>query len=188
MKKFLTAIMVVSFLFFVACDTPRKPTPTISVAEALKNFASCYNRQASFAGYITQDTTFTEGVVVFKKDATFPFHSVLIVVPRPFPRITSIVELHENEVLPIEVLKADVEIGAIINVRGSLEKAEKDGREIYYVKATALGSKLEIVGRENIDDPDFEKLVEIIIQKSKDDNDFLLFYYFFFMGRPKPFK
>lgn len=168
MKKSLTVAVALVFVFSITtCEGLRESTPQISVAEVLKNPVS----------YLGKTAIFRDGTVVFKKQKERT--SVVVVVSHPSPKIKSVDDLHESEVLPIKVAAADyknVNIGSVIAVEGRIERAKKKGKVIYYIGA----KNVTITGHEDINDPDFEKLVEVINQKAKDDAFELYMYFLIF--------
>lgn len=173
MKRLAAFVIALVFLFLVnACGMQEKTTQAvikeISVVDVLKNPSS----------YLDQSAMFKSGIAVFKKQKEEA--SVIVVAPYPLPKIKSIVDLNESDILPIKVKTADykkVDIGSIVVINGHMETAKANGRAVYYLDARDL----IITGHESVDDPDFEKLVKVINEKAKDSDFFDYFSLFIFL-------
>lgn len=129
---------------------------------------------------------FLNGVVVFKK-ATEDI-STLVVIPRSVIKATpNVSNLPDDCVMVVKVHSSDfkaAQIGSIVDLLGWMNYASNEKGSLYYIDARSV----RITGTEEIDDPDFEKLVQIVSQKVSDEKFAMSMLFWFFIASPTIFS
>jgi hypothetical protein len=131
-------------------------------------FAVCTNDKEK---YLDKYSFFENGTIVF----TNKTNDVNFVAICPI----SIPKQPTDDDYIIAKVPIPLEISDNINVRGTVKKAEHDGKTVYYLDASEVAK----IGTTDVTDPDFQKLIEIIVSKEK-DSSFLWFWYWYFWWSP----
>jgi hypothetical protein len=173
MSKKIYALIIAVFLLGFAvvlssCDTANTPEIVYPINQAID----------SPEQFMYKSAAFVDGIVVYKaqKDG----NHMVAVVGKPFPKVKDVKDLGDHQVMIIKlgVDKYNVlEIGSVVSIRGQVKKAEKDSKSVYYVDTY----EVFITGKEAIDDPDFERLVEVVSHKIKSDKDWEFFWLMWFL-------
>lgn len=105
---------------------------------------------------------YADGVVVWVDEEK---HDFFVATYNPPPEANE--ELAENEFIVVKAPVSDIQIGDIIELSGpvKLAKGEQDGQayEVYYLDAHR--GTLSKTGHVDLEDPDFDDLVQIVRQK-----------------------
>ncbi len=161
MKTKIFLVMFVISLFY-GCEQDQQP-----VHEEKHSFAKVIRNPSDYQQPIGHQT-FTGGIVVFKK--ANDEKGILVVADSSILKLHR--ELRDDEVIGIKVKPSTVQkinIGDVIDVSGWTTLAETEDSEFYYV----IASTVAVVGKVNVEDPDFGKIVAAITAKSNQGWDLM---------------
>jgi len=100
---------------------------------------------------------FENGTVVWNNETDQ--HGLWVAIIMPLPLSPSVLSnLNNKDYVAVAYHGEPLKIGDVIKVRGHIERAEKDGRVVYYVDTDRV-VKTNVL---NINDPNFREVLEVI--------------------------
>lgn len=108
---------------------------------------------------------------------------VIVVIPVPIDVIDK-ENLTTNDYLPVQVNR-EYAIGDLIMASGPVKEAkDEDGNIFYYLDA----NHVQVIGKVDVKDPDFQEIAESIHQKMSNDFFWIWFWFFSPMSPFSPFN